>query len=148
MKNKERQYLPSMAELLDRMTVNTIKMAKLPNQKLVKSEIHMLLSDLELLIEERNVTLTSNLLCSVIILAQINLHIWNAKKQLEEAVPEQYADVLKYSHQLNGFRNRIKNYLLEMLQDTERGAQWSNDSVDGLEDWIGGLLGYEAEKTR
>jgi len=148
MTKEKRQYLPSMAELIDRTTVDTIKMAVVTNQECTKKELDMLLNDIDLLIKERDVQLSSRLICSIIILAQMNLHIWKAKDRLDNATPEEYADELKYSHQLNGFRNRVKNFLLALLQDTERGAQWSNDSTDGLDDWIGGLLNYENETTR
>jgi len=148
MTNKKRQIMPSMAELIDRTTVDTIKMIKELNRELVSSEIQMLLHDLDILIEERNIKLSARLLCAMVVLSQINFHIWETKDRLEEATSEQYADRLRYAHQLNGFRNRIKNFLLELLQDMERGAQWSNDKTDGLEDWIGGLLGYENKETR
>lgn len=140
--DKERQYLPTMAELIDRMSIDTIKMILQQDKEPIQLEIHKLLHDIDLLLEERSLVVSSRLLCAVVILGQINLHIWEAKKQLEGATPEQYDISLKYAHQLNGLRNRVKNFLLTFLQDVEK-LQWSNDSPDGLEDWIGGLLDYE-----
>ena len=146
--NKKRQYLPSTTELIDRMSIDTIKMVLQKDQKNVQLEIHKLLHDIDLLIKEKKLVLSSRMLCASIILSQINLHIWKAKNQLEGATGKQYDDLLKYAHQLNGLRNRVKNFLLVLLQDTEEKTQWTNDSVDGLNDWIGDLLGYETKNTR
>jgi len=146
--NKKRQYLPSMTELIDRLSIDAIKMVLQKDQKNVQLEIHKLLHDIDLLIEEKDLILSSRTMYSFIILGQINLHIWKAKSQLEGATGKQYDTSLKFAHQLNGLRNRVKNFLLVLLQDTEEKTQWTNDSVDGLNDWIGDLLGYETKNTR
>jgi len=146
--NEERQYFPSMTELVDRMSIDSIKMVLQQNQETTRLEIHKLLHDFDLLSKEKNLILSSRLICAVIIISQINLHIWKAKDQLKGAIGEHYDISLKYAHQLNGLRNRIKNFLLISLQDTEKNTQWTNDSIDGLDDWIGDLLGYETDNTR
>ena len=52
----------------------------------------------------------------IVLISQINLHIWKNKDLMQENLDnsEKYLSLLKLSHQLNGIRNRMKNYILEI----------------------------------
>jgi len=132
---KERQYLPPFTELVDQLTIYQIKEINMPDLKQdIAQEIRKITHDIDLIIEERGLKLNSALLRIIIILAQVNLHIWNNKDKMQ-AEPEKYLDYLKLAHQQNGIRNQMKNLLLEGTGDKEKSARKTNYSTDGLQGW-------------
>ena len=46
-----------------------------------------------------------------------------------------YNKYLKLAHQLNGIRNKIKNYLLVLAKENKFSNKRSNDELDGLKGW-------------
>jgi ribosome-interacting GTPase 1 len=135
MADKDRQFLPPFAELIDRLTVDQIKEVLLKTGKeSYAEEMRWICNDIDLLIEERNIRNSSKLLRIVVILAQMNVHIWYLKDRMQEN-KERYDEYLKLAHQLNGIRNRMKNLLLEETGEREKSAERSNCSTDGLEGW-------------
>ena len=46
-----------------------------------------------------------------------------------------YDKKLKLAHQLNGIRNQLKNYLLDLSSDMNEASKRSNFGTDGLKDW-------------
>ena len=54
--------------------------------------------------------------------------------KLKDNEEKEYLDLLKLSHQLNGFRNRMKNSLLEIEDVQDKSQIRSNFETDGL-DW-------------
>lgn len=136
-----RKFMPPFAELIDRLTVDQIKEVLVPAQATACAEEMAKIShDLDVLIRERKLRLSSRLLRMVIVIAQMNVHIWHNKDQMQES-PEKYLDLLKLAHQLNGLRNQVKNILLEEAGDREKSAQRTNYNTDGLEGWNISLLG-------
>lgn len=135
MGSKERKFLPAFAELIDRLTVDQIKEVLLPDIKItVVDEMEKLCHDVDMLIEERELKLSSRIIRIIIALSQLNLHIWGLKDQMQEGtVP--YDEQLKKAHQLNGIRNQLKNILLQEAKDKEKSAQRTNFNTDGLEGW-------------
>ena len=135
MANKERRYLPPMTELIDSLTINQIKEVMLPEQKgSFAEEMDKITHDIDLIIEERDLKLSARLIRIIIVIAQLNLHIWHNKDEMQKE-PEKYMELLKLSHQLNGVRNRMKNILLEEVGDKEKSARKTNYNTDGLEGW-------------
>jgi len=135
MANKERQYLPPLAELIDSLTINQIKEVMIPEQKeSFAQEMEKITHDIDLIIEERNLKLSARLIRIIIAIAQMNLYIWHNKDKMQND-PEQYMDLLKISHQLNGVRNQMKNILLEEVGDKEKSARKTNYNTDGLQGW-------------
>ncbi|MFP6680425.1 MAG: hypothetical protein VB824_09800 [Dehalococcoidia bacterium] len=130
-----RQYLPSFAELVDRLTVDQIKEVLAPSRSTsIAEEIKRLENDMNMIINTENVIVSARLLRKVIILAQINLHIWHNKDEMQED-PERYSELLTMAHQLNGIRNRIKNSLLDETGDSTESARHTNTETDGLRGW-------------
>lgn len=133
--NDGRQYLPSFAELVDRLTVDQIKEVLAPSRSTsIAEEIKRLENDMNMIINTENVIVSARLLRKVIILAQINLHIWHNKDEMQED-PERYSELLTMAHQLNGIRNRIKNSLLDETEDSTESARHTNTETDGLRGW-------------
>ena len=130
-----RQYLPSFAELVDRLTVDQIKEVLAPSGGgSIADEIKTLENDMDMIIGQQDVTVSARMLRKVIVLAQINLHIWHNKDQMQTE-PDRYAELLTMAHQLNGIRNRIKNSLLDDSGDATAAARHTNTETDGLEGW-------------
>jgi hypothetical protein len=135
MENKGRKYLTPLAELIDRITIDQIKEVLLPDHKeSVGKEMRDLMHDIDLLIEGRGIKLSARLIRIIIVVAQMNLHIWHNKDQMRKD-PEKYSELLKLAHQLNGIRNQMKNLLLQEAGDKEKSARRTNFDTDGLEGW-------------
>jgi len=135
MNTNERKYAVPFAELVDRLTVDQIKEVLLnESRESYAAEMEMLQHDIDNLISQRSIPLTAKLLRVIIVLSQLNLHIWFLKERMQVET-EKYDELLKLAHQLNGIRNRMKNLLLEEAGDRERSAQRSNIGTDGLTGW-------------
>ena len=135
MADKERQYLPPCAELIDSLTINQIKEVMIPqNKESFAREMEKIAHDVDLIIEERDLKLSARLIRIIIAIAQMNLHIWHNKDKMKDD-SEKYTELLKLSHQLNGIRNQMKNMLLEEIGDKEKSARRTNYNTDGLEGW-------------
>jgi hypothetical protein len=137
-KSKERQFLLPLAELVDRLTIDQIKEVLLPEHcESFAREMEKIEHDIDTIVGEKDVHLTARLLRMVIVIAQMNLHIWQNKDLMERNPDdtEAYLRLLKLSHQLNGVKNRIKNLLLEETGDREKSLKKSNFNTDGLRGW-------------
>jgi len=132
-----RLCLPTFAELVDELTINRIKQVLAPLSEGSNDyidRVEKLLHDIDLLIEEKQVKLTADLVYAFIILAQVNLHIWNNKDAMTTD-PDSYDSHLKRAHQLNGIRNQIKNLLLKATGDLDGATRKTNFQIDGLQGW-------------
>jgi len=133
--------VPPFAELIDPVTVDQTKEVLIPSQAMACAEEMAKIShDLDVLIDERELKLSARLLRMIVVIAQMNVHIWYNKDRMQE-VPEKYLELLKFAHQLNELRNQIKNLLLEEAGDRGKSAQRTNFNTDGLEGWTISLLG-------
>lgn len=135
--NKSRQFLPPLSEIIDRMTVTQIKLNLLEHGKAdFQSELQRLSNDIDMILDEKNIPASSELIYSIVMLSQLNLHIWQNKDEMQLNLENEpiYLSLLKRAHQLNGFRNQIKNriLLLEGIKDASQIR--SNFETDGL-DW-------------
>jgi hypothetical protein len=132
-----RQYHLPISELIDRLTVTQIKLNTFVGEMDdYKNEIQRLLNDIDLIINEKKLALTADLIQQVIALAQINLHIWQNKDLMQENLEDEkrYLAFLKKAHQMNGVRNQIKNGILVFEGIKDESQIRSNFEVDGL-DW-------------
>lgn len=130
----ERQFVLPAAELIDRLSVDQIKEMLFENNASISEEINKLAHDIDLILSEREVTLDARFIRIIMVLSQINVHIWYLKDEMQKN-EEKYNDFLKLAHQINGVRNRMKNLLLEEFGDKEKSLLRSNLETDGLEGW-------------
>lgn len=131
----ERLFLPPLSELIDRLTVTQIKSILMSeHEEDFNNEINILEHDIDLILQEGNFTLNANLLRSIIVIAQMNLHIWHSKDEMQKNLnnDQQYLKILKHAHQLNGYRNKVKNSLLAQEGIKDKSQIRSNFEVDGL----------------
>jgi hypothetical protein len=129
------KYKIPVADLIDKLTVDHIKQFKFKKfEGDLENNIKNILEDIEVVLKEKNILLDYKIIRPLIILAQVNLHIWNLKDKMEKD-DKNYDNLLKLAHQLNGTRNKIKNELLKIFKEDGFSNQRSNFSTDGLEDW-------------
>lgn len=135
MDDKQRQCLVPFSELLDKLTITQIKEILVPEQRASFSEeIRRLTHDINLISEGKVVKVTARFIRLIIVLAQINLHIWHTKEIMMEN-PDRFEECMKLAHQLNGIRNQTKNLLMEEAGPKESTGKRTNINTDNLVGW-------------
>jgi hypothetical protein len=106
-----KKWMPSLGELLDRLTICELKHLHNPAQReSIAKEIQDLLSDINLeLPKSPYPALTAQFLRDLIILAQFNTHIWNQEDNARKG--DKTNNDLYFTHQANGIRCRAKDRL-------------------------------------
>ena len=101
-----RKYLPTVSELIDRLSIIQLKEVFIPKHKEeYAEEIKDIMHDLEL------EGLDSELIRAVIVTAQMNLHIWHNESEARKGINA--SENLQLTHGLNGIRNTSKNKIQE-----------------------------------
>lgn len=107
-RNASRKYLPTLGELLDRLTIVQIKEVKIPEHKAeYAQEIAAILHDINQLLSEGEIYFTAEMLRALVVLAQMNLHIWHNESNYRRGIKD--GNNLELTHGLNGIRNTAKN---------------------------------------
>ena len=100
------KYLPTVSELIDRLSIIQLKEVFIPKHKEeYAEEIKDIMHDLEL------EGLDSELIRAVIVTAQMNLHIWHNESEARKGINA--SENLQLTHGLNGIRNTSKNKIQE-----------------------------------
>lgn len=134
--NTERKYLPTLADLIDAVTINQLKQVQLHDDTLAYArEIKRICHDIDIIIHEKNIILNSKFIRVIIIIAQLNIYIWENKEKMQKVKEEKYLRLLKFAHQLNGIRNAMKNKISEMVRDKDPSKQRTNIETDDLKGW-------------
>jgi len=106
MSNMKRKYLPTVSDLIDRLSIVQLKEVFIPEYKEeYAKEIKDIMHDLEL------EGLDSELIRAVIVTAQMNLHIWHNESEARKGINA--GENLQLTHGLNGIRNTAKNKIQE-----------------------------------
>lgn len=104
-----RKYLPTLSDLIDRMTICQLKAIFIPEQKeAYKAEIALIKHDIDLILCERKLNATAIHAITVIMLT--NRYIWENEARARLGGAEQ-DKLLKLTHSINGVRNTAKNIL-------------------------------------
>jgi hypothetical protein len=104
----DRKYLPSLAELIDKLSILQLKENFLPeHREHYAKEIKDIAHDISLILSEKEVWLNGEAIRAIVVLAQSNLHIWHNESNVRNGVKE--GNDLALTHSLNGVRNRAKN---------------------------------------
>ena len=107
----KRKWLPAIADLIDRLSIHQLKEVFIPKNKTIyEREMNEIAHDIDLIIEDKNIQLTSDILRAVVILSQINTHIWYNESKVRNG-ESQDLNLLKLTHGLNGIRNKCMNYI-------------------------------------
>ena len=109
---KERKYLPTLSELIDRLSISQLKEVFIPEHKEeYAQEIEDILHDINLEIQEKNITFTADTIRAIVVLSQMNLHIWHNESNYRKGIKD--GNDLELTHGLNGIRNTAKNKIQE-----------------------------------
>tara|TARA_R110000796_G_scaffold249731_1_gene377853 strand:+ start:987 stop:1385 length:399 start_codon:yes stop_codon:yes gene_type:complete len=107
-----RKYLPTLSELIDRLSIVQLKEVFISEHKEeYAKEIKDIIHDLDLELSEKSVTLSGDDIRSIIVLAQMNLHIWHNESNYRKGIKD--GNNLELTHGLNGIRNTAKNKIQE-----------------------------------
>tara|TARA_R110002020_G_scaffold86144_6_gene212421 strand:- start:5407 stop:5826 length:420 start_codon:yes stop_codon:yes gene_type:complete len=110
-----RKYLPTFAELIDRLSICQLKSIFIPNNKEdYDQEIKDIQYDLDQIIEEKNIKLTSELLRASSIVMLTNRYIWENESKCRSG-DSQDLELLRLTHSINGVRNTAKNAISKEL---------------------------------
>lgn len=110
----ERKYLPTLAELVDRLSISQLKEVFISEHKEEYShEIKDILHDIQLIIEEQDVVLTAETIRAIVVLSQMNLHIWHNESNVRSG--KEGPNALVLTHGINGIRNTAKNKIQEKV---------------------------------
>jgi hypothetical protein len=110
---KERKYLPTLSELIDRLSIVQLKEVFIPEHKKEYSiEISQICHDIDLLLENSD-KVTSDTLRAIVVLSQMNLHIWHNESNYRKGIKD--GNNLELTHGLNGLRNVAKNRIQEIM---------------------------------
>ena len=109
-----RKYLPTLSELIDRLSFVQLKEVFIPeHKKEYAEEIKDIIHDLDLELSEKSVILSGDDIRSIIVLAQMNLHIWHNESNYRKGIKD--GNNLELTHGLNVIRNTAKNKIQESV---------------------------------
>ena len=106
-----RKYLPTLAELVDRLSIAQLKEVFITEHKEeYAQEIKDIVHDIDLILNDENVRLSGKDVRAIVVLSQMNLHIWHNETQYRAGTGD---GNLGLTHGLNGIRNTAKNMIQE-----------------------------------
>jgi len=109
----KRKYLPTLSELVDRLSIVQLKEVFITDHKEeYGKEIAEITHDIQLLLDEQNGKVTAETIRAIIVLSQMNLHIWHNESNYRKGIKD--GNNLELTHGLNGIRNVAKNRIQEI----------------------------------
>ena len=108
----ERKYLPTLSELIDRLSIAQLKEVFIAEHKAeYAQEISDIVHDIQLLLEDSEGGITADTIRAIVVLSQMNLHIWHNESNYRRGIKD--GNNLELTHGLNGIRNTAKNKIQE-----------------------------------
>lgn len=110
----ERKYLPTLSELIDRLSIVQLKEVFIPDHKdEYAQEIADIVHDIQAHIDENNAVVDAKVIRAIVVLSQMNLHIWHNETNYRKGIKD--GNNLELTHGLNGIRNTAKNKIQEVV---------------------------------
>jgi len=107
----ERKYLPTLSELIDRLSIVQLKEVFISEHKEEYSqEIKDIVHDIQLILDKSE-GIDAETIRAIVVLAQMNLHIWHNESNYRKGIKD--GNDLELTHGLNGIRNVAKNKIQE-----------------------------------
>ena len=111
----KRKYLPTLAELVDRLSIVQLKEVFITEHKdEYAKEINEITHDIDLI--DKDIQLSGEDVRAIVVLSQMNLHIWHNETKYRAGTGD---GNLGLTHGLNGIRNTAKN----KIQENEGGRK-------------------------
>ena len=109
-----RKYLPTLSELVDRLSIVQLKEVFIPEHKdEYAEEIEAIVHDIQMLLDEQDGKVTAETIRAIVVLSQMNLHIWHNESNYRKGIKD--GNNLELTHGLNGIRNTAKNRIQEVV---------------------------------
>ena len=109
-----RKYLPTLSELVDRLSIVQLKEVFIPEHKAeYAQEIADIVHDIQAHIDENKSEITAETIRAIVVLSQMNLHIWHNESNYRKGIKD--GNNLELTHGLNGIRNIAKNKIQEVV---------------------------------
>jgi len=109
-----RKYLPTLSELVDRLSIVQLKEVFIPEHKdEYAQEIADITHDIQILLNEQDGKVTAETIRAIVVLSQMNLHIWHNESNYRKGIKD--GNNLELTHGLNGIRNIAKNKIQEVV---------------------------------
>ena len=113
MSKEQRKYLPTFSELVDRLSITQLKEVFISEHKEeYAQEIAEICHDIDIFLKETQ-TIDAELIRAVVVLSQMNLHIWHNESNYRKGIKD--GNNLELTHGLNGIRNTAKNKIQEVV---------------------------------
>jgi hypothetical protein len=110
----DRKYLPTLSELIDRLSIAQLKEVFIGEHKDEYSkEINYIIHDIQLCLNESKHPITAETIRAIVVLSQMNLHIWHNESNYRKGIKD--GNNLELTHGLNGIRNTAKNKIQEVV---------------------------------
>jgi hypothetical protein len=110
----KRKYLPTLSELVDRLSIVQLKEVFITEHKEeYAKEISEITHDIQLLLDEQDGKVTAETIRAIVVLSQMNLHIWHNESNYRKGIKD--GNNLELTHGLNGIRNVAKNKIQEVV---------------------------------
>lgn len=110
----QRKYLPTLSELIDRLSIVQLKEIFIPEHKSeYAKEIEDICHDIDMCIANNKDSLTAETIRAIVVLSQMNLHIWHNESNYRKGIKD--GNNLELTHGLNGIRNTAKNKVQEAV---------------------------------
>jgi len=107
-----RKYLPTLSELVDRLSIVQLKEVFISEHKEeYAQEIRDICHDIDLCLQTTK-NIDSSVIRAIVVLSQMNLHIWHNESNYRKGNKE--GNDLELTHGLNGIRNTAKNKIQEI----------------------------------
>ena len=111
---EQRKYLPTLAELIDRLSIIQLKEVFITQHKEeYAKEIADIVHDINLCLKESKEELNGETIRAIVVLSQMNLHIWSNETNVRNGT--EGPNKLALTHGLNGIRNTAKNKIQEVV---------------------------------
>jgi hypothetical protein len=109
-----RKYLPTLSELVDRLSIVQLKEVFISEHKdEYAQEIADIVHDIQAHIDENKSEITAETIRAIVVLSQMNLHIWHNESNYRKGIKD--GNNLELTHGLNGIRNTAKNKIQEIV---------------------------------
>ena len=111
--SESRKYLPTLSELIDRLSIAQLKEVFISeHREEYAQEISDICHDIQLLLRQSDNQVTSETIRAIVVLSQMNLHIWHNESNYRKGIKD--GNNLELTHGLNGIRNTAKNKIQEI----------------------------------
>ncbi len=126
-----RKYLPTLGELIDRLSIVQLKEVKIPQHKEeYAKEISEIVHDINDILNDKP-KVDGEFIRAIIVLSQMNTHIWYNEDNARNG--DDVGNKLMLTHGLNGIRNTAKNKIQEL--DGGRKDYKIDCIADEFNDW-------------